>query len=172
MYVHSSFAVDLCNTVGDIELLIVSLCFLKSALKYCIALFYRPPSASVNCFDCLSRNIFNLNPSLLKYFILLGDFKGRLTQNISFFIIVFKCCMWGIDDSEIFLKFSGSSICEKGARLLSSFFVRVGRRGQCLRHRLNGSARRAYAYTQPRMNVCKRRDGETLCSCRLFQHQR
>ena len=85
MYVLSSFAADLCNSVGDIELLQVSICSLKYTHKYCIALFYRPPSASVNCFDCLSRNLLNLNPSSFNYFVLLGDF------NINYFCTTSFC---------------------------------------------------------------------------------
>ena len=78
MYVHSSFAVDLCNRVADIELLIVSVAPPNSTLKFCIALFYRPPSANIDSFDCLSRNLYNLNPSSFNKFILVGDFNVNI----------------------------------------------------------------------------------------------
>ena len=76
MYVHSCLTVDLHACVADIEF--ISICVTVSnylSPKFCIALYYRPPSASVECFDCLSRNLYNLNPSSFNKFILVGDFN-------------------------------------------------------------------------------------------------
>ena len=93
MYVHSYFAFDLCNSVGDIELLTVSVCPHNSTLKICIALYYRPPSASVKCFDCLSINLFNLNTSLFKHFILIGDFNVNYFCTSSFLYTHLMLCL-------------------------------------------------------------------------------
>ena len=76
MYVHSCLTVDLHACVADIEF--ISICVTVSnylSPKFCIALYYRPPSASVECFDCLSRNLYNLNPSSFNKCILVGDFN-------------------------------------------------------------------------------------------------
>ena len=76
MYVHSSFkAVHSHACIIDAELLIVSVSLSKFSPKFCIALYYRPPSAGVDSFDCLSRNLYNLHPSSFSKFILVGDFN-------------------------------------------------------------------------------------------------
>ena len=61
MYVHSSLAVHSHTCIIDAELLIVSVSLSKFSPKFCIALYYRPPSAGVDSFDCLSRNLYNLH---------------------------------------------------------------------------------------------------------------
>ena len=65
MYVHSSLAVHSHACIIDAELLIVSVSLSKFSPKFCIALYYRPPSAGVDSFDCLSSSKF----------ILVGDFN-------------------------------------------------------------------------------------------------
>ena len=79
IYVHSCLAVDLHVCVPNIEFISISVSVSKVAPKFCIALYYRPPSASVDCFDYLSRTLCNLNPSSFNKFILVGDF------NVNFF---------------------------------------------------------------------------------------
>ena len=69
MYVHSSLAVHSHACIIDAELLIVSVSLSKFSPKFCIALYYRPPSAGVDSFDCLSRNLYNLHPSSFSKFI-------------------------------------------------------------------------------------------------------
>ena len=65
--------VDLHACVADIEFISISVIVSNLSPKFCIALYYRPPSASVECFDCLSRNLYNLIPLLL--FLYIGDFN-------------------------------------------------------------------------------------------------
>ena len=79
IYVHSSFAVNFCCCDADIELLIVSISPLNCSIKICIAVFYRPPSSTIDSFSSLSWALLSLNPSSFKYFVLLGDF------NVNFF---------------------------------------------------------------------------------------
>ena len=85
--------VDLCNSVTDIELLTVSVCPPKSTLKFCVALYYRPPSASVKCFDSLSKNLCNLNPSSFNYFVLIGDFNVNYFCTTSFLYTHLMYCL-------------------------------------------------------------------------------
>ena len=122
MYVHVSFAVvDLCDDVDDIELLTVSVCPPKSSLKFCISLYYRPPSASVKCFDCVSRSLCNLNPSSFSKFILLGDF------NVNFFCTTSFLCTHLIYSLSPFnltqVVQSGTHISPSGVSLIDLIFV-------------------------------------------------
>ena len=97
MYVHSSLAVHSHACVIDAELLIVSVSLSKFSPKFCIALYYRPPSAGVDSFDCLSRNLYNLHPSSFSKFILVGDFNvnflcahSHLYTNLMYSLSPFK----------------------------------------------------------------------------------
>ena len=65
MYIHSSLSSHVLSAgANDLELLVVSVSSLNSSSKFCISLFYRPPSSNVEVFDSLYSSIkfkpFNL----------------------------------------------------------------------------------------------------------------
>jgi len=54
MYIHSSLSSHVLSAgANELELLVVSVSSLNSSSKFCISLFYRPPSSSVEVFDSL-----------------------------------------------------------------------------------------------------------------------
>ena len=76
MYIKSSLAFDrLYPDAVGIELLIVCVSSYKSSSKLCLAVYYRPPSSSVDSFGFLSSALMSLNPTVFDHFILLGDFN-------------------------------------------------------------------------------------------------
>ena len=76
MYIKSSLAFDrLYPDFVGIELLIVCVSSYKSSSKLCLAVYYRPPSSSVDSFGFLSSALMSLNPTVFDHFILLGDFN-------------------------------------------------------------------------------------------------
>ena len=97
MYVHSSFAVNqLYDNVTDIELLIISVSPSTHSRKVFCALFYRPPSSSI---DCLSNRLCMLNPYVFNNFVLLGDFNVNIFNTdsylyslLSLHLILLKLC--------------------------------------------------------------------------------
>ena len=121
MYVHFSFAVDLCNSVTDIELLTVSVCPPKSTLKFCVALYYRPPSASVKCFDSLSKNLCNLNPSSFNYFVLIGDFNVNYFCTTSFLYTHLMYCLSPFNLTQVVQ--SSTRNTPSGASLIDLIFI-------------------------------------------------
>ena len=81
MYIHSSLSYQVLSAgANGHELLVVSVSTLNSLCKFCISLFYRPPS-SVDPIDTLCMTLFGLDPSVFDSFILLGDF------NVDYFCI-------------------------------------------------------------------------------------
>ena len=58
---------------SDLELLIVSIN--NATCRYCMGLFYRPPSSASLIFDNLFSVLEQLDPSLFLSFVLTGDFN-------------------------------------------------------------------------------------------------
>ena len=65
----------LCGGPYHLELLCVSLFSVLNHSRFCIALFYRPPSHSVSVFDNLCETLQLIDPARFSYFILVGDFN-------------------------------------------------------------------------------------------------
>ena len=81
MYIHSSLSSQVLSAgANGHELLVVSVSTSNSLCKFCISLFYRPPSC-VDAIDTLCMTLFGLDPSVFDSFILLGDF------NVDYFCI-------------------------------------------------------------------------------------
>ena len=77
MYVHCSLSPKVLSA-GDhsLELLIVSVSPVGSTSKFCISLFYRPPSSSgTEVLESLSTVLQSLNPEVFNSFVLIGDFN-------------------------------------------------------------------------------------------------
>ena len=85
MYVSSRLSVKLlpCGCNSDLELLVISVSHVSNKCKYCVGLFYRPPSSNVDIFDRLCTALYTLKPSLFDLFVLIGDFNVNyfLTQS-------------------------------------------------------------------------------------------
>ena len=74
MFIHSSLVYNvLCRDVVDCELLVVS------PHKFCLAVYYRPPSAPLDSLTHISSALLSISPSYSNNLILLGDF------NVNFF---------------------------------------------------------------------------------------
>ena len=81
MYIHSSSSSQVLSAgANSHELLVVSISTFNSFCKFCISLFYHPPSC-VDAIDTLCMTLFSLDPSVFDSFILLGDF------NVDYFCI-------------------------------------------------------------------------------------
>ena len=77
IYVHFSFICNVIIKAGpfDLEFISVSLLSRSSFGKFCLCLFYRPPSSPVSVFDNLCRTLQIVNPVDFSNFLLLGDFN-------------------------------------------------------------------------------------------------
>lgn len=76
IYVHTSLVFDvLFERPSNLELLAISVNSPCSSHKFCIALFYRPPSSDVQIFCHLLSFLESLSPSQFSTFLLLGDFN-------------------------------------------------------------------------------------------------
>ena len=80
MFIHSSLVYNvLCRDVVDCELLVVSVISPHCSHKFCLAVYYRPPSAPLDSSTHLSSALLSISPSYSNNLILLGDF------NVNFF---------------------------------------------------------------------------------------
>lgn len=59
----------------NLEFLALSVTSVAVASKFCICLFYRPPSSPVSIFDNLCTTLQMVNPAQFSTFLLLGDFN-------------------------------------------------------------------------------------------------
>ena len=76
IYVHTSLVFDvLSERPSNLELLAISVNSPCSSHKFCIALFYRPPSSDVQIFSQLFSFLESLSPTQFSTFLLLGDFN-------------------------------------------------------------------------------------------------
>ena len=76
LYVHCFFSVNVLPNINPgLELLTVSIECHNPYHKFCIALFYRPPSSSKDIFNSLFNVLHSLNPIVFNNFILIGDFN-------------------------------------------------------------------------------------------------
>ena len=73
MLIHNSLSFNILVKGTDDLVIFVSLSC--SSGKFCLGIFYRPPSSSVHIFDTLENVIFNLDYSFLSNLVLLGDFN-------------------------------------------------------------------------------------------------
>ena len=74
MYVRCSLQTQVLSSgPSDLELLLISVNNVN--LRYCIGLFYRPPSSTSVIFDNLQSVLEQLDPSLFMNFVLIGDFN-------------------------------------------------------------------------------------------------
>ena len=66
MYINSCLSVRVLSSgANSLELLIVSVSHVCNHFKYCISVFYRPPSSCIDIFDNLCTVLQNLHPSVL-----------------------------------------------------------------------------------------------------------
>ena len=86
LFVHSSLSCHVLLTGGPFELEFISLSVLSqsSFCKFCICLFYRPPSSPVYIFDNLCTTLQILNPVVFRNFLLLGDFNVDICNQTSY----------------------------------------------------------------------------------------
>ena len=77
IYVHFSFICNVILKAGpfDLEFISVSLLSRSSFGKFCLCLFYRPPSSPVSVLDNLCTTLQIVNPVDFSNFLLLGDFN-------------------------------------------------------------------------------------------------
>ena len=76
LYVHCFFSVNVLPNINPgLELLTVSIESHNPYRKFCIALFYRPPSSSKDIFNSLCNVLHSLDPIVFNNFILIGDFN-------------------------------------------------------------------------------------------------
>ena len=74
MLIQNSLSFNiLVKGTDDFEVIFVSLSC--SSGKFCLGIFYRPPSSSVHILDTLENVLFNLDLSFLSNLVLLGDFN-------------------------------------------------------------------------------------------------
>ena len=76
MYIHSSLSFKaVLEGPDNLELLVISVTNSMSTSKYCVGLFYRPPSSGSQSLDYLYESLESLHPSYFSNFVLLGDFN-------------------------------------------------------------------------------------------------
>ena len=77
LYVHNSLSCKLLLKGGphNLEFLALSVTSALVANKFCICLFYRPPSSCVSIFDNRCTTLQMVNPAQFSTFLLLGDFN-------------------------------------------------------------------------------------------------
>ena len=113
LYVHLSLSCNILLTGGPFELEFISLSVSSqsSFCKFCICLFYRPPSSSVSIFDNLCTTLQILNPVHFRNFLLLGDFNVDFCNQTSYLYS---------HVNDIMLNFSLSQIVSSPTRISSS----------------------------------------------------
>ena len=111
LYVHNSLLYDvlLCGPAG-LELIVVSL--FRNHFKFCIGVFYRPPSSSPAIFDLLCSSLFQyVHQSYFSNFVIVGDFNvdfistHPLYAHLSDFMTIF--CLSQILDSPTHFSSTG-----------------------------------------------------------------
>ena len=77
LYTHNSLSCRVLLQGGpyNLEFLALSITPISVSNKFCICLFYRPPSSSVSIFDNLCTTLQMVNPAQFSTFLLLGDFN-------------------------------------------------------------------------------------------------
>ena len=77
LYTHNSLSCRVLLQGGpyNLEFLALSITPISVSNKFCICLFYRPPSSSVSIFDNLCTTLQMVNPAQFCTFLLLGDFN-------------------------------------------------------------------------------------------------
>ena len=77
LYAHSSLSCKVLLQGGpfNLEFLALSVSAASVSHKFCICLFYRPPSSPVSIFDNLCITLQMINPAYFSTFLLLGDFN-------------------------------------------------------------------------------------------------
>ena len=77
LYTHNSLSCRLLCQGGphNLEFLALSVTSASVSNKFCICLFYRPPSSPVSIFDNLCTTLQMVNPAQFSTFLLLGDFN-------------------------------------------------------------------------------------------------
>ena len=109
IYVHTSHV--LFERPSNLELLAISVNSPCSSHKFCIALFYRPPSSDVQIFSHLFSFLESLSPSQFSTFLLLGDF------NIGFLKLHHPLSHKLSDISYSFAPGTGSTIIHTSAQM-------------------------------------------------------
>ena len=102
LYVHLSLSCNILLRGGPFELEFISISVLSqsSLCKFCICLFYRPPSSPVSTFDKLCTTLQILNPADFPNFLLLGDFNvdfcnqnSHLFSHVNDILLSFSLCL-------------------------------------------------------------------------------
>ena len=77
LYTHNSSSCRVLLQGGphNLEFLALSVTSVSVSNKFCICLFYRPPSSPVSIFDNLCTTLQMVNPAQFSTFLLLGDFN-------------------------------------------------------------------------------------------------
>ena len=77
LYTHNSLSCRVLLQGGprNLEFLALSVTSVSVSNKFCICLFYRPPSSPVSIFDNLCTTLQMVNPTQFSTFLLLGDFN-------------------------------------------------------------------------------------------------
>lgn len=75
MYVSDLFSFRVLLQSGPYNLEFLAVILSSSNFKFCVSLFYRPPSSPVSIFDELFFTLQILNPFYFSTFLLLGDFN-------------------------------------------------------------------------------------------------
>ena len=78
IYVHASLVTDvIVRRPHDLEFLVITVS--NTVYRFCIGLFYRPPSSTRQVFEDFCTFLETLNISRFSNFVLLGDFNLILT---------------------------------------------------------------------------------------------
>ena len=71
-----------------LEFLSLSIVLQPLFTKFCLCLFYRPPSSSVSIFDNLCTTLQIVNPAIFSTFVFLGDFNVNFCNPEHFLMLV------------------------------------------------------------------------------------
>ena len=79
LYTHNSLSCRVLLQGGphNLEFLALSVTSVSVSNKFCICLFYRPPSSPVTIFDNLCTTLQMVNPAQFSTFLMLGDFNVK-----------------------------------------------------------------------------------------------
>ena len=84
---------------SDLELLIVSIN--NATCRYCMGLFYRPPSSASLIFDNLFSVLEQLDPSLFLNFVLIGDFNVNFLNPQHFLYHQLSCILSSFNLTQV-----------------------------------------------------------------------
>ena len=104
MFIHSSLVYNvLCLDVLACELLVVSVISPHFLHQFCLAVYYRPPSSSLDSLTDFSPAVLSISPSCSNNLILLGDFNtnldSALCRHLMFSLAPFKLTTSGTHTS-------------------------------------------------------------------------